>query len=176
MFPPQSPLCSKTSIRNVSRRKLLKWLLTNHHSACSYVDDTFVIWLHGSKTLEEFQSHLNSLIESIQFITEKEENDFLPFLDVLVTKEKNHMTISIQRNKIHTDQHLHCQSYHHPRVKCGIVLYRTNTTREEEYLCAAFVVDGYTENMAGKFPHKNNSKRPNQPEEEKTDTLFLPYV
>ena len=52
-----------------------------------YVDDTFVIWPHGSDKLEAFHRHLNSLRESIQLTIEKEENNCLPFLDVSVRKK-----------------------------------------------------------------------------------------
>ena len=74
-----------------------------------YVNGTFVIWPHGPDKLKSFHSHLNSLRKSIQFtITiEKEQDNHLPFLDVLVTKEGNHMTTSIYRKKMHTDRYLH---------------------------------------------------------------------
>ena len=78
-----------------------------------YVDDTFVIWLHGHDKLENFHSHLNSLRKSIQFTIEREQNNQLPFLDVLVTKAGIHMTTSIHRITTHTDQYLHYESYHH---------------------------------------------------------------
>ena len=36
-----------------------------------YVDDTFVIWPHGSTALERFHRHLNKQNPSIQFTTEE---------------------------------------------------------------------------------------------------------
>ena len=72
-----------------------------------YVDDTSTIWPHGPEKLKRFHNHLNSQNDSIQFIIEKEDNNSLPFLDVLVTKEGNRMTTSIYRKPTHTDQYLH---------------------------------------------------------------------
>jgi hypothetical protein len=47
-----------------------------------HVDDTFVIWLHGTEELWNFQQHLNSIHTNIKFSTEMEENGMLPFLDI----------------------------------------------------------------------------------------------
>ena len=152
-----------------------------------YVDDSFVIWPHGPDKLEAFHRHLNSLRESIQLTIEKEENDCLPFLDVLVKKEGNCITTSIHRKKTHTDRYLHYQSYHHPRVKSGIisclrtraetVCTGTNATREKEHLCDVFVANGYPEEMTRKSLHRHKSRRPTQTEEDgKIDTICLPYI
>ncbi|GJQ81343.1 hypothetical protein Trydic_g20555 [Trypoxylus dichotomus] len=47
-----------------------------------YIDDTFVIWPHGPRTLEEFLLHINRQHANINFTMEIEEDDDLPFLDV----------------------------------------------------------------------------------------------
>jgi hypothetical protein len=36
-----------------------------------YVDDTFVLWLHNKKHLENFHQHLNSQHPAIQFTMER---------------------------------------------------------------------------------------------------------
>ena len=51
-----------------------------------FVDDVFSNWPHGEDKLEEFQSHINNQCDSIKFTLEKEEENSLPFLDVLITK------------------------------------------------------------------------------------------
>ena len=51
-----------------------------------YVDDTFIIWPHGRTQLVTFLDHLNGLCEKIQFTMEIEEENQLPFLDVLVKR------------------------------------------------------------------------------------------
>ncbi|GJQ86176.1 hypothetical protein Trydic_g12446 [Trypoxylus dichotomus] len=49
-----------------------------------YVDDTFDIWPHGARTLEEFLQYINRQHANINFTMEIEEDGNLPFLDVLV--------------------------------------------------------------------------------------------
>jgi hypothetical protein len=47
-----------------AQHKPLLWL--------QYVDDMFVVWLHGPEQLQDFLSHLNSLRLSIQVTMETE--------------------------------------------------------------------------------------------------------
>ena len=79
-----------------------------------YVDDTFVIWQHNLECLDNFHKHLNSLNNSIEFTMETEKNRKLPFLDVMVTKDKQTLTTSVYRKITHTDRYLHYNSHHHP--------------------------------------------------------------
>ena len=51
-----------------------------------YVDDTFVIWPHSRRDLDHFLAHINQHHPSIKFTMETEQNNSIPFLDVLVTK------------------------------------------------------------------------------------------
>ncbi len=51
-----------------------------------YMDDIFVIWSYGIDELNNFLSHMNSLHPNIDFTIELENNQSLPFLDVLVQK------------------------------------------------------------------------------------------
>ena len=63
-----------------------------------YVDDTFVIWQHGLDKLELFQQHLNNIRKSIKFTMEAERGQ-LPFLDVMVKTDDNHLTASISERE-----------------------------------------------------------------------------
>ena len=154
-----------------------------------YVDDTFVVWPHGPEKCKIFHSHLNNLRKFIQFTIKREQDNSLPFLDVLVTKEGNHTTTSIYKKKTHTDQYLHYESYHHPRIKSGIMsCLRTraerlcqedNVTKEKKHLCNLFVASGYPEEMTRKFFNKSKAKAVSHAEkEESKDTLYLhvPYI
>ena len=49
-----------------------------------YVDDTFIFWPH-QEDVQTLLDHVNSIRPSIQFTMEKEQDNKLPFLDVLVT-------------------------------------------------------------------------------------------
>ena len=88
-----------------------------------YVDDTFIIWPHGRTQLVAFLNHLNNLCEKIQFTMEVEEENQLPFLDVLVRRNGDSLSTSVYRKKTHTDRYVHFRSHHHPQVKnkCGIM-------------------------------------------------------
>ena len=60
-----------------------------------YVDDTFVVIKKNN--LKAFHEHLNNIEASIKFTLETECNNSLPFLDVLVVKEKSeNLTTKLQ--------------------------------------------------------------------------------
>ena len=86
-----------------------------------YVDDTFVIWEGSRDELDAFLHHLNSIRSSIQFTMETEEKSQLPFLDVMVKREEQHLTTTVYRKKTHTDHYVHFTSNHHPKVKHGVI-------------------------------------------------------
>ena len=67
-----------------------------------YVDDTFIVWPQLRVQLVTFLDHLNGLCEKIQFTMEKEEENQLPFLDVLVKRNKNTFTKLVFCKKTHT--------------------------------------------------------------------------
>ena len=87
-----------------------------------YVDDTFVIWRHGQKGLEDFLNHLYSIRSSIQFTMEVEQARELPFLDVLVKRNDEEFHTSIFRKPTHTDSYINYQSNHHPATKIATIL------------------------------------------------------
>ena len=63
-----------------------------------YVDDTFVVIKKNN--LEAFHEHLNNIEASIKFTLETESHNFLPFLDVLVAKEKSgNLTTKLYQNQ-----------------------------------------------------------------------------
>jgi hypothetical protein len=63
---PLSPIVS-----NIYKKHFEKMALDSAQHKSSlwlrYVDDTFVVWPHGPKHLQNFLSHLNSLRPAIQF-------------------------------------------------------------------------------------------------------------
>ncbi|XP_023718596.1 uncharacterized protein LOC111870496 [Cryptotermes secundus] len=86
-----------------------------------YVDDTFVVWPHGSERLQTFFDHLNSLRPSICFTMETESNNAISFLDVLVIREKTALATQVYRKPTHTGQYLNFNSNHPPHVKRGLI-------------------------------------------------------
>ena len=51
-----------------------------------FVDDTNINWPHGKESLKEFLGYLNSRSDHIKFTMEVEEDNQIPFLDVLINK------------------------------------------------------------------------------------------
>jgi hypothetical protein len=92
-------------------RKPAKWL--------RYVDDIFVVWLHGLAKLQQFLDHIKSVRPTTKFTMEDEANNTLPFFDVLVMKRGAKLTTKVYRKSTHTDHYLHFKSHHPHHVKRG---------------------------------------------------------
>ena len=85
-----------------------------------YVDDTFILWPH-QEDVQILLDHVNSIWPSIQFTMEKEQDNKLPFLDVLVTCTEQGFRSSVYRKPTFTGQYLNFNSHHPYTVKKGIV-------------------------------------------------------
>ena len=87
-----------------------------------FIDDTNIIWPHGRDNLDKFLTHLNGRLDHISFTMEIQENDCLPFSDVLITKKLDgSVAHQVYRKKTHTNKYLHAESHHHPSQKIGIL-------------------------------------------------------
>ena len=85
-----------------------------------YVDDTFILWPH-QEDVQILLDHVNSIRPSIQFTMEKEQDNKLPFLDVLVTSTEQGFRLSVYHKPTFTGQYHTFNSYHPYTVKKGIV-------------------------------------------------------
>ena len=81
-----------------------------------YVDDTFILWPH-QEDVQILLDHVNSVRPSIQFTMEKEQDNKLPFLDVLVTRTEQGFRSSVYRKLTFTGQYLNFNSHHPYTVK-----------------------------------------------------------
>ena len=75
-----------------------------------YVDDTYTIFKTESEC-DTFLKHLNSLHPALQFTFEKEENDSLQFLEVLVEKPNTGFLTSAYRKPTFTGQYIGWNSF-----------------------------------------------------------------
>ena len=164
-----------------------------------YVDDTFVIWPHGRTKLNEFLSHINSLHHKITFTVEIEENNQLPFLDILIRRKHTSLETTVYRKPTNTNQYLNFRSHHHPRIKLGIVQCLTKRAssicskhhlqQELDLLKEIFTANGFPEkkveesirkNMTSghhkEMEEKNGMEKTGMDEEEKQPLLVLPYL
>jgi hypothetical protein len=127
MGSPLSPIVANLFMENFEKRALesfplkpLRWK--------RFVDDTNVLWPHGKEELHHFFQHLNNISKEIKFTMELEENDSIPFLDVLIKRKNNgDLGHAVYRKKTHTENYLHANSHHHPNQKLGVL--KTLATR-----------------------------------------------
>lgn len=120
MGSPLSPVVANLFMEHLEERALNTTAL-RPKMWIRYVDDTFVIWPHGNAELKEFHRHLNHQNTSIQFTIEEEKEEKIPFLDVLVRRERNKLQTSVYRKPTHTDRYIQFSSHHHPRILRGVI-------------------------------------------------------
>ena len=128
----------------------------NHYTMwLRYVDDTFILWPH-QEDVQILLDHMNSIQPSIQFTMEKEQDNILPFLDVLVTRTEQGFRSFMYREPTFTGQYLNFNSNHPYTVKKGIVRclqHRAKTINSD--------TDAYQEEMISLRHnlHRNNYPR-----------------
>ncbi|KAK5647713.1 hypothetical protein RI129_002605 [Pyrocoelia pectoralis] len=153
-----------------------------------YVDDTFVIWPHGSHTLDEFLQHLNNIHPNIKFTMETESNNELSFLDTLIRKRVDgKFNFSLYRKPTHSNRYLNASSHHHPSQLNAVIkslIIRSlrltdDDSREEELtnIKMALQQNGYSSNQINKIIKdcNNFTKKPTT-ENELKKPLILPYI
>ena len=152
------------------------------------VDDTNVIWPHGPEELEHFFNHLNSQSSAIKFTVENEVNGCLPFLDILISKNKDgYLSHSMFQKEMHTEQYLHADSHHFPSQKMGVL--NTLATRalrisdcesfdkERSHLLNVFVENGYSRRLGQKaFCKASKNMLIKKKPKERRLCVHLPYV
>ena len=92
-----------------------------------YVDDTFLLF-RDLNHVNQFLEYLNSRHINIKFTKENEQDNTLPFLDVLVTRKRNIFETSVFRKKTFTGLTSHFLSSE-PK------LYKLNTLKTLIYRC-----------------------------------------
>ncbi|BHF62904.1 hypothetical protein SprV_0200589200 [Sparganum proliferum] len=182
--PMGSPLSG--FIAEAVLQKLESLVFTTHRPKfwTRYVDDTYVIIKR--EIIEEFHSVLNSVFPDIQFTMEAENNNELPFLDVLVHRNPNgHLKTTVYRKATNTRQIL---SYHskHPlshKRNCVRTLYSRAETHcsepddrrtELRYLQRLFMANGYPRN----FIERSRQSKPGQNRVTEQPKVWraLPYI
>ena len=87
-----------------------------------YVDDTFIVWLH-QEDIQILLYHVNSIQSCIQFTMEKEQDNRLSFLDVLINYMEQRFMSFVYRKPTFTGQYLNFNSHYSYNVKKGIIRY-----------------------------------------------------
>ncbi|GJQ65329.1 hypothetical protein Trydic_g7445 [Trypoxylus dichotomus] len=155
-----------------------------------YVHDTFVVWPHGADALGEFLQHLNSIHPRIQFTMELEKDGQLPFLGVLVNRNRDGaLGHRVYRKPTHTDRYLHYNSNHHPKQKRAVIKMLVDRAaricehqhieQELQHLNQALQANGYENPQVKRAMRPSNSKRTadeHQPSRDWQTTAYLPYI
>jgi hypothetical protein len=155
-----------------------------------YVDDSFLVWPHGTAALQEFLKHMNSQHPSITFTMEVEEHGQLPFLDILIRrKEDGSLGHTVYRKPTHTDLYLNGQSHHHPSQKAAVLstlVHRaklisdnTSISAELDHLKHTFLRNGYGKPEIFKALRRSSTKQkscPDEPPEKPLSRALIPYV
>ena len=85
-----------------------------------YVDDIFACWDDSWGSFDDFFQRLNSLVPSIKFKVEWENEGKLPFLDVLVIKNGDSLEFDVYRKPTHSGCYLHFFSNHPDKIKKSV--------------------------------------------------------
>ena len=92
-----------------------------------YVDDIFALF-RSPDHLEKFTSYLNSKHKNIKFTYEKESNDSLPFLDILISRSENGFKTSVYHKPTFSGVYSNFNSFIYDQYKIGLIftlLFRT---------------------------------------------------
>ena len=85
-----------------------------------YIDDIFLIWLHGEESLKQFHQNLNEFHPTIKLTLEHSEQQ-VNFLDTTVSISNGHLTTSIYKKPTDRASYLHGSSSHPPHTTRSIV-------------------------------------------------------
>lgn len=75
-----------------------------------YVDDIFIL-LPNAESLDKFKQYMNNQHQNMNFTSEAETNNSLPFLDVHVTREQSKFYTSVYRKPTFSGVYTHFSSY-----------------------------------------------------------------
>ena len=92
--------------------------------------DIFLVWKKGdletnrkmgSDDLDRFLRKLNCFEKRIEFTFEREKDGVLPFLNLLIKKEKESFITKVYRKGMHTQKYIHWRSNHSRAIKLGVL-------------------------------------------------------
>ena len=84
-----------------------------------YIDDVFLIWIHGEEELDKFILHSNSIHPSIKFTSERSVTS-IPFLDVMVSLHNGFLETDLYSKPTDTHQYLQWSSCHPRHSKTSL--------------------------------------------------------
>jgi hypothetical protein len=151
------------------------------------MDDIFFVWPQGECIISEFHTHLNNQDNNIKFTLELEDNEKIPFLDVLVSRATGRLVTEVYRKPTNSDLYLQYDSCHPKSVKNGIVntlLHRAEThssctesyNREIANVERVLKKNKYPISLVKNINRKCKQQRMKKENEKPDATVVLPYV
>ena len=130
------------------------------------MDDIFFVWSGSKDELETFVWHLNGVERRIQFQMELEKENFLPFLDVGITKCEGKLVTRVYRKPTHTQQYINWNSNHPKNLLLGVLKglihrahklcdLREDLLEELALLRNVFISNGYPEKLVRETLNKS---------------------
>ena len=86
-----------------------------------YIDDALIIYPNNTN-LPHLVNNLNKIEPTINFTSEIEKNNSLPFLDILLHKANSKLQFSVYRKPTNKDDLINFHSHHHIKIKTGIII------------------------------------------------------
>ena len=80
------------------------------------------IFLPESTKLENIVEKLNNVEHSINFTNEKEANNTVPFLDILLIKSENNLTFKVFRKPSNKNNNIHFYSHQNNKIKTSLLI------------------------------------------------------
>jgi hypothetical protein len=117
----------------------------------------FVVWPHGVEEFHEFIVHRNIVHPNIKFTMEVEQNQSLPFLDVLVDRSPDgSLRHTVYIKPTPTDVYVQENSAHFPAQKKGVL---HSLIRRARKLCDADNLDKVIQHLKETFRENGYSNQ-----------------
>ena len=84
-------------------------------------DEFKPVWFRSPVHLEKLQNYLNSKHRNIRFTCEKEHNNPMPFLDILITRNSNGLKASVYHKAIFSGVYSNFNSFISEEYKVGLI-------------------------------------------------------
>ena len=196
MGSPLGPVLANIFMCHLETKAMKDYVLDRPLFYCRFVDDTFLVFETKSHMLNFF-NWMNSQCQCIAFTKEEEQNDQLPFLDVLVTRNSNgKISTTVYRKPSFSGLYLRWDSFVPKQYKRGLInslvhrVWKICSTYEGFHLELEFIksvlqANGYPlnfiESCIYRYLSKQCAKKDNHSEtvfgpEKKIVVLCLPYI
>jgi formyltetrahydrofolate hydrolase len=91
-----------------------------------YVDDIIIIHDQNRTNANDIQKCMNKIHKDLQFKVTEEKDNKISFLDLLINRENNSLSIDIYRKPTKTDMTIHCKSNYPTQHKIAAYRYMIN--------------------------------------------------